>query len=189
MVEIPADTLVGEAVRILSDCNILSAPVRDSEAETSSDWRSRYIGIVDYSSIILWVMDSAEIAAATLSVGTATAAGIGAGAVGALGAMAVGMAGPAAVAGLAAAAVGAAVAGGVAADNVAGKDGPEAADNLGEDFYRVILREEPFKSTTVSLMWLLDIAEILYPFNVIVFLLIFDIIFFEKDTIEVRMCT
>ncbi|KAI9111506.1 hypothetical protein K1719_017196 [Acacia pycnantha] len=145
VVEIAADTLVGEAVRILSDCNILSAPVRDTEAETSSDWRGRYLGIIDYSAIILWVMESAEIAAAALSAGTATAAGVGAGAIGALGAMALGMTGPAAIAGLTTAAV----AGGVAADSVAGKDGPEAADNLGQDFYKVILREEPFKSTTV----------------------------------------
>lgn len=59
--------------------------------------------------------------------------------------------GPLAVAGLTAAAVGAAVAGGVAADRGMGKDAPTAADKLGEDFYKVILQEEPFKSTTVSL--------------------------------------
>ncbi|XP_028792536.1 SNF1-related protein kinase regulatory subunit gamma-1-like [Neltuma alba] len=149
VVEIPAHTLVGDAVRILSDCSILSAPVRVPEAENSSHWRDRYLGIIDYSAIILWVMESAEVAAAALSAGTATAFGVGAGAVGALGAVAMGVTGPAAVAGLTAAAVGAAVAGGVAADKGAGKDGPEAADNLGQDFYKVILKEEPFKSTTV----------------------------------------
>ncbi|XP_054810620.1 LOW QUALITY PROTEIN: SNF1-related protein kinase regulatory subunit gamma-1-like [Prosopis cineraria] len=149
VVEIPANTLIGDAVRILSDCNILSAPVRDLDAGTSSDWRDRYLGIIDYSAIIMWVMESAEVAAAALSAGTAAAAGVGAGAVGALGAIAMGITGPAAVAGLTAAAVGAAVAGGVVADKGAGKDGPEAADNLGEDFYKVILQEEPFKSTMV----------------------------------------
>lgn len=150
MIEIPADTPVGDAVKILSDCNILSAPVRDPQKETSTNWRDRYLGIIDYSAIILWVMETAEVAAVALSAGSATAAGVGAGAVGAMGAIALGATGPAAVAGLTAAAVGAAVAGGVAADKGVGKDAPEAAHNLGDDFYKVMLREEPFKSTTVK---------------------------------------
>ncbi|KAF7809164.1 SNF1-related protein kinase regulatory subunit gamma-1-like [Senna tora] len=149
VVEIQADTLVGDAVRILSDCNILAAPVRDPDADTSSNWRERYLGVIDYSAIILWVMESAAVAAVALSAGSATAAGVGAGAVGALGAVALGVTGPAAVVGLTAAAVGAAVAGGVAADKGVGKDASVAADNLGEDFYKIILHEEPFKSTTV----------------------------------------
>lgn len=115
------------------------------------NWRDRYLGIIDYSAIVLWVLQSAEIAAAALSATSAAAAGVGAGAVGALGAVALGATGPAAVAGLAVAAVGAAVAGGVAANKGIGKDAPTAADNLGDDFYKVILEEEPFKSTRVSL--------------------------------------
>ncbi|KAI4314202.1 hypothetical protein L6164_027135 [Bauhinia variegata] len=149
VVEIPADTSIGDAVKILSECNILAAPVRDPDAATSSNWRDRYLGIIDYSSIILWVLESAELAAVALSASTATAAGLGAGTAGALGALAVGMTGPVAVAGLTAAAVGAAVAGGVAADKGMGKDAASAADKLGDDFYKVILQEEPFKSTTV----------------------------------------
>lgn len=152
MIEILADTPVGEAVKILSESNILAAPVKDPDARASSDWRDRYLGIIDYSAIILWVLESAELAAAALSAGTATAAGVGAGTVGALGALALGVTGPAAIAGLTAAAVGAAVAGGVAADQTMAKDAPQAADNLGEDFYKVILQEEPFKSTTVSMI-------------------------------------
>lgn len=153
MVEIPADTLVGDAVKILSDCHILAAPVRETGAgKNSSNWRDRYLGIIDYSAIILWVMESAELAAVALSAGSATAAGVGAGAVGALGAVAMGVTGPVAVAGLTAAAVGAAVAGGVAVDKGVGKDASAAADNLGEDFYKVILQEEPFKSTTVIMI-------------------------------------
>lgn len=42
--------------------------------------------------------------------------------------------------------------GGIAADRVVAKDAPQAADNLGEDFYKIILEEEPFKSTTVSMI-------------------------------------
>lgn len=161
MIEIPAETSVSEAVKILSDSKILSAPViNNTDHESSLDWRDRYLGIIDYSSIILWVLESAELAAIALSATSATAAGIGAGAVGALGVAALGVSGPVAAAGIAAAAVGAAVAGGVAADRGIGKDAPTAADNLGKDFYQVILQEEPFKSTTVSLkhalFWLME---------------------------------
>ncbi|KAK9935198.1 hypothetical protein M0R45_022309 [Rubus argutus] len=149
VLEIPADTSIGDAVKFLSECNILSAPVRNPDAENSSDWKDRYLGIIDYSAIILWVLESAELAAVALSATSATAAGVGAGAVGAIGALALGVTGPAAVAGLTAAAVGAAVAGGAAADKGMGKDAPTAADELGQDFYKTILQDEPFKSTTV----------------------------------------
>ncbi|XP_022726416.1 SNF1-related protein kinase regulatory subunit gamma-1-like isoform X2 [Durio zibethinus] len=149
VIEILADATIADAVKILSECNILSAPVRNPDAVTSLDWRERYLGIIDYSAIILWVLESAELVAVALSASTATAAGLGAGAVGAVGALPIGVTGPAAVAGITVAAVGAAVAGAVAADQAAGKDAPSAADNLSKDFYEVILQEEPFKSTTV----------------------------------------
>ncbi|KAB1994149.1 hypothetical protein ES319_D13G080100v1 [Gossypium barbadense] len=148
VIEIQADTTVADAVKVLSECNILSAPVINPDAATSMNWRERYLGIIDYSAIVLWVLETAEVAAVALSASTATAVGLGAGAVGALGALAVGVTGPAAVAGLTVAAVGAAVAGGVAADQASGGDAPAAADNLGKEFYKVILQEEPFKSTT-----------------------------------------
>ncbi|XP_059648880.1 SNF1-related protein kinase regulatory subunit gamma-1-like [Cornus florida] len=150
VIEILADTSIGDAVKILSECNILSAPVRNPDTANGTDWRERYLGIIDYSAIVLWVLETAELAAAALSASSATAAGVGAGAVGALGALALGATGPAAVAGLTVAAVGAAVAGGVAADRVMAKDAPTAADRLGEDFYKTILQEEPFKSTKVK---------------------------------------
>ncbi|KAF8408065.1 hypothetical protein HHK36_007206 [Tetracentron sinense] len=150
VIEILADTSVADAVKILSECNIMSAPVRNPDAGTSFDWRERYLGIIDYSAIILWVLESAELAAVAFSAGSATAAGVGAGAVGALGALALGATGPIAVAGLTVAAAGAALAGGMAADRGMGKDAPTAADSLGEDFYKVLLQEEPFKSTTVK---------------------------------------
>ncbi|XP_020106319.1 SNF1-related protein kinase regulatory subunit gamma-1-like isoform X2 [Ananas comosus] len=150
VIEIQGDTSILDAVRILSEHNIMSAPVRNPEAETSSDWRGKYLGIIDYAAIILWVIENAELAAVALSAGSATAAGVGTGVVGALGAVAVGATGPAAVAGLTAAAVGAAVAGGMAADRSVAKDAPSAAGHLGKDFYKVLLEEEPFKSTTVQ---------------------------------------
>ncbi|KAE8682976.1 SNF1-related protein kinase regulatory subunit gamma-1-like [Hibiscus syriacus] len=142
VIEIQADTTIADAVKILSDCNILSAPVVNPKAASSLNWRERYLGIIGYSEIILWVLESAELDAVTLSTSTATAVGLGAGAVGALGALAVGASGPAAM--------GAAVAGGVKADQASGGDAPAAADNLGKEFYKAIVQEEPFKSTAAS---------------------------------------
>lgn len=150
VIEVPADMSVGDAVKVLSECHILSAPVTNPDAGNSCDWRKRYVGVLDYSAIVLWVLEAAELAAVALSATSATAAGVGAGAVGALGAVALGATGPAAVAGLAVAAVGAAVAAGVAADKGMGKDAPTAASQLGDDFYKVVLQEEPFKSTKVK---------------------------------------
>lgn len=115
VIEIVADISIPDAVRTLSEHQILSAPVRNPEADqTNSDWRERYLGIIDYSAVLLWVLESAEQASSPSSATSAatTAVGIGgAGAVGAIGAVALGVTGPAAVAGLTAAAVCSAVAG------------------------------------------------------------------------------
>ncbi|KAL2519405.1 SNF1-related protein kinase regulatory subunit gamma-1-like [Abeliophyllum distichum] len=149
VIEILADTSIGDAVKILSEFNILSAPVINPDHRNSNDWRERYLGIIDYSAIVLWVLQNAEMAAAALSASLAAAAGVSAGAAGAIGALALGATGPVAIAGLTVAAVGAAVAGGAAADKGIGRDAPTAANKLGEDFYKIILREEPSKSTMV----------------------------------------
>uniref|UniRef100_A0ACD5W191 Uncharacterized protein n=1 Tax=Avena sativa TaxID=4498 RepID=A0ACD5W191_AVESA len=145
--EIPGETSVLDAVRILSEHNIRAAPVLNPEPGALADWQGRYLGIIEYSAIILWLLDNADLAAVALSAGSATAAGVGMGAVGAVGVAALGATGPVAVAGLTAAAVEAAVAGGLTAEKGVAKDGVTAADHLGEDFYKV-LQQEPFKSTT-----------------------------------------
>jgi CBS domain-containing protein len=137
-------------VKILSEHNIRAAPVLNPEPRVPADWQGRYLGVIDYSAVILWVLENAELASVALSAGSATAAALGIGAVGAVGAAALDATGPAAVAGLTAAAVGAAVAGGLTAEKGVAKDGLTAADHLGEDFYKVLLEQEPFKSTTVS---------------------------------------
>ncbi|KAL8532537.1 hypothetical protein ACS0TY_008943 [Phlomoides rotata] len=149
VIEVQADVSIGDAVKVLSETNILSAPVIDPASKGSSDWRKRYLGIVDYSAIVLWVLQNADIAGAALLATSAAAAGVSTGAAGAIGALALGATTPLAVAGLTVAAVGAAVAGGVAVERGMAKDSSEAADKLGEDFYKVMLHEEPFKSTTV----------------------------------------
>ena len=85
VIEIPGDTSVLEAVRILSEHNIRAAPVLNPEPGALADWQGRYLGVIDYSAIILWVLENAELASVALSAGLATAAGVGMGAVGAVG--------------------------------------------------------------------------------------------------------
>lgn len=151
MIEISADLPIVDAIKILSECNILSAPVRKAGATSSMNWREKYLGIIDYSAIVLWVLENAELAGFALTAGTVAAAGVGAGALGAVGvgAVALGMAGPIAAVGLTIAAVGAAVAGGLAAEGDTAGDSPSVADTMGEDFYKVLMEKEPFKSTKV----------------------------------------
>lgn len=150
VVEISSDDSILEAVQILSQNGILSAPVRDVTKTDSVSWTDIYLGMVDFPAIIVWVLEQAELAAASLAAGTAAATGIGAGALGAMGAIAMGFTGQVAVAGLTAAAVGAAVMGGVTVDRNMGKNPQSAADALGENFYKILLQEEPFKSTKVA---------------------------------------
>lgn len=150
VIEISSDTTIADALKILSENNIMSAPVRKAVESCSIDWRGRYLGIIDYSAIVLWVLENAELAGVVLSAGSVAAAGVGAGALGAIGVGAVALgAAPVAAAGLAIAAVGAAVVGGLAADRETKKDAPSVADQLGEEFYTVLMQKEPFKSTKV----------------------------------------
>jgi CBS domain-containing protein len=111
VVEIPGDSSIAQAVQTLAENDIFSAPVTNPEASPTDSWAARYKGMVDYPSIILWVLEQAEMAAAAFAAGSAAAVGMGAGAFGALGAIVLGLTGPVAIAGLATAAVGAAIAG------------------------------------------------------------------------------
>ncbi|XP_024194732.1 SNF1-related protein kinase regulatory subunit gamma-1-like [Rosa chinensis] len=159
VIEIVADMSIPDAVKTLSEHKILSAPVITVPDQTYSDWRGRYLGIIDYSAVLVWVLESAEHAAegaSSASYAATTAGGIGgAGAVGAIGAVALGVTGPAAIAGLTAAAVCSAVAGSavgkidIAAENE-DKDSPTTGDKLTKDLDKVILQDEPCKSTTVK---------------------------------------
>jgi CBS domain-containing protein len=111
VLEVSGDASISDAVHLLAENNIFSAPVKDPRASSSDPWSVQYIGIVDYASIILWVLEQAELAATAIATGSATVAGMGAGALGALGALVLGLTGPIAMAGVATVAVGAALAG------------------------------------------------------------------------------
>ncbi|CAO2826984.1 unnamed protein product [Amaranthus hypochondriacus] len=59
-VEIRSDCSLAEAVSILSEHKILSAPVVDVEAPEDATWIERYIGIVEFAGIAVWILHQSE---------------------------------------------------------------------------------------------------------------------------------
>ncbi|KAL2934433.1 SNF1-related protein kinase regulatory subunit gamma-1 [Bienertia sinuspersici] len=59
-VEIRSDCSLAEAVRILSQHKILSVPVVDVEASDDATWMERYIGIVEFAGIAVWILHQSE---------------------------------------------------------------------------------------------------------------------------------
>ncbi|MCO5567119.1 hypothetical protein L7F22_020805 [Adiantum nelumboides] len=147
VVEVSADSSIAETVELRSTWRVRVAELVEVSADSSI---AETVELLARHNIFAAPVKNADLSAVALAVGSATAAGVGTGAVGALGALALGATGPAAVAGLTLAAVGAAIAGGVAVEKGVSKDAPTAVDALGEDFYKIILQEEPFKSIKVS---------------------------------------
>ncbi|XP_054805884.1 SNF1-related protein kinase regulatory subunit gamma-1 [Prosopis cineraria] len=60
VVEIKSDATLPEAVEILAHHNILSAPVVDVKAPEGATWIDRYIGIVEFAGIVVWVLQQSE---------------------------------------------------------------------------------------------------------------------------------
>lgn len=56
MIEIKSDCSLAEAVQILTKHRILSAPVVDVEAPEDASWIDRYIGIVEFAGIVVWIL-------------------------------------------------------------------------------------------------------------------------------------
>ncbi|KAL6613913.1 hypothetical protein ACP70R_036183 [Stipagrostis hirtigluma subsp. patula] len=69
LVEIPSDATLAEAVDILSRNRIISAPVRNVDAPDDASWIDRYIGIVEFAGIAVWLLHQSEAAAKTNDVG------------------------------------------------------------------------------------------------------------------------
>lgn len=63
VIEIPSDSSLARTVRILSRNKILSAPVCDVDAPEDASWIDRYIGIVEFSGIVVWLLHQSEVAA------------------------------------------------------------------------------------------------------------------------------
>lgn len=60
LVEIPSDATLAEAVDILSRNRIISAPVRNVDAPEDASWIDRYIGIVEFPGIAVWLLHQAR---------------------------------------------------------------------------------------------------------------------------------
>lgn len=56
VIEIKSDASLGEAVRLLSQNKILSAPVVDVDAPEDASWIDRYLGMVEFAGIVVWIL-------------------------------------------------------------------------------------------------------------------------------------
>ncbi|CAN4087969.1 unnamed protein product [Withania somnifera] len=60
VIEIKSDATLAEAVKLLSQHKILSAPVVDVDAPEDASWIDRYIGIVEFAGIVVWILHQSE---------------------------------------------------------------------------------------------------------------------------------
>ncbi|KAF6150065.1 hypothetical protein GIB67_002847 [Kingdonia uniflora] len=73
LIEINSDSSLDEAVQILSKQRVLSALVRDVEAPEDASWIDRYIGIVEFAGIVVWLLHQSEVTAVRIMGGSAAA--------------------------------------------------------------------------------------------------------------------
>ncbi|KAK8604638.1 hypothetical protein V6N13_099570 [Hibiscus sabdariffa] len=59
-IEIKSDASLAEAVQILAQNKILSAPVVDVDAPEDATWMDRYIGMVEFAGIAVWILQQSE---------------------------------------------------------------------------------------------------------------------------------
>lgn len=57
---IPSTATILEAAKVLSDNNILSAPVRDMTKPADAPWTDKYLGLVDATDIVLFLVNAME---------------------------------------------------------------------------------------------------------------------------------
>lgn len=69
LVDIPSDATLAEAVDILSRNRINGAPVRNVEAPEDASWIDRYIGIVEFAGIAVWLLHQSEASASAAALG------------------------------------------------------------------------------------------------------------------------
>ncbi|KAK3040646.1 hypothetical protein RJ639_026967 [Escallonia herrerae] len=60
IIEINSDTSLAEAVQLLAQHKLLSAPVVDVEAPKDATWIDRYLGIVEFAGIVVWILHQSE---------------------------------------------------------------------------------------------------------------------------------
>ncbi|GMH31478.1 hypothetical protein Nepgr_033321 [Nepenthes gracilis] len=59
-VEINSDCNLAEAVQILAQHKLLSAPVINAAAPKNASWIDKYIGIVEFAGIVVWLLQQSE---------------------------------------------------------------------------------------------------------------------------------
>ncbi|XP_039017168.1 SNF1-related protein kinase regulatory subunit gamma-1-like [Hibiscus syriacus] len=59
-IEIRSDASLAEAVRLLARNKILSAPVVNVDAPEDASWIDRYIGMVEFAGIAVWILQQSE---------------------------------------------------------------------------------------------------------------------------------
>jgi CBS domain-containing protein len=60
VVEINSDASLAEAVQLMSENKVLSAPVVDVDAPEDASWIDRYIGVVEFVGIVVWILHQSE---------------------------------------------------------------------------------------------------------------------------------
>ncbi|GFZ17426.1 SNF1-related protein kinase regulatory subunit gamma 1 [Actinidia rufa] len=60
VIEINSDASLAEVVQLLSQHKILSAPVVDVDAPKDASWIDRYIGMVEFAGIVVWILHQSE---------------------------------------------------------------------------------------------------------------------------------
>ena len=66
VIEINSDTSVAEAVKLMAQHNILSVPVVDVDAPEDSTWIDRYLGIIEFAGIVVWILHQVRISLESL---------------------------------------------------------------------------------------------------------------------------
>ncbi|XP_057972354.1 SNF1-related protein kinase regulatory subunit gamma-1 [Malania oleifera] len=131
VIEISSDASLAEAVQILSQHKILSAPVVDVSAPADATWMDRYLGIVEFAGIVVWILHQSE-GASPRKNGESTGRELFTG-------------GSTTIAGTAVAAA----ANGVTSANGLGNLGPESAATTSGNFFEALTTSEFYKSTKV----------------------------------------
>ncbi|XP_047310750.1 SNF1-related protein kinase regulatory subunit gamma-1-like [Impatiens glandulifera] len=60
VVEINSDATLAEAVQLLSQHKLLSAPVVNAEAPDDASWIDSYMGMVEFAGIVVWILHQSE---------------------------------------------------------------------------------------------------------------------------------
>lgn len=138
VIEINSDASLEDAVQLLAKHRILSAPVRDIEAPEDASWIDKYIGIVEFGGIAVWLLHQSEIVAGSTGAGFVTGAVAGTTGTATLGGSGIGAVG------------GTTVLSGAVTASGPGNSGPEAVPTTGSGFFGLLTSSELYRKTKVK---------------------------------------